>query len=296
MSSVFVKGLGAPETPRLMKDNSWVCVEMAPGKGGVTHISPSGKEVTFIAETGRPNGCMPDKNDVIWVAETHPHPSLMRVTMSGEVEVYLDEAGGEKMLFPNDLCFAEDGALYMTDSGILLDDWAPGGQLRPDWQNAEFDGRVYRIDLDTKEVIVMDTGIKFTNGIAIGPDGHVYANEMISGDIIRYEIVDGKPTGTRTLYGNVMAPDWGGAGFRGPDGMAFGANGYLYCAVFGQGDVTVLDTEGQLVRRIETAGAFPTNVAFGPDGEKKIYVTENEFGQIEVFDVETAGLPLYYGK
>jgi hypothetical protein len=25
-------------------------------------------------------------------------------------------------------------------------------------------------------------------------------------------------------------------------------------------------------------------------------VTENEFGQIEVFDVETAGLPLYYGK
>jgi hypothetical protein len=25
-------------------------------------------------------------------------------------------------------------------------------------------------------------------------------------------------------------------------------------------------------------------------------VTENEFGQIEVFDVETSGLPLYYGK
>jgi hypothetical protein len=45
--------------------------------------------------------------------------------------------------------------------------------------------------------------------------------------------------------------------------------------------------------RIQTRGAEPTNVAFGLPGQKKIYVTECEFGQLEEFDVPTDGLPLW---
>jgi len=37
-----------------------------------------------------------------------------------------------------------------------------------------------------------------------------------------------------------------------------------------------------------------SNLAFGPSGEHRIYVTEDEFGVIEVHDVDTSGLPLYY--
>ena len=79
---------------------------------------------------------------------------------------------------------------------------------------------------------------------------------------------------------------------KGPDGMKFGADGKLYVAVFGQGDVTVLDPGGQVVKRMKTAGSMPTNLAFGPNGERKIYVTEVETGSVQVFDVETGGLPL----
>ena len=74
--------------------------------------------------------------------------------------------------------------------------------------------------------------------------------------------------------------------------MKFGADGNLYVAVFGQGDVTVLDPGGQVVKRMKTAGLMPTNLAFGPNGERKIYVTEVETGSVQVFDVETGGLPL----
>lgn len=291
---IFATGLGAPETPRLMQDKSWLCVEMAPHRGGVTHISPDGKTIRLVARTGTPNGLAVDKDGVIWVAETYPHPSLMRVTMDGAAEVYMDECNGDRFLLPNDLCFGPDGSLYLTDSGILMSDWVVDGAVRPDWQTAPFDGRVYRINLKTKEISKLDSGLRFTNGIAMGPDGHLYVNEMITGMVYRYPFENGVPTGDRDDFGNVLAPDWPG-GFRGPDGMAFGANGLLYCTVYGQGDLTVLDRDGSVVQRIRTQGKNPTNVSFGPDGEHRIYVTEHELGQIELFDVDTAGLPLYHG-
>jgi sugar lactone lactonase YvrE len=50
---------------------------------------------------------------------------------------------------------------------------------------------------------------------------------------------------------------------------------------------------GRVVERVRTAGRLPTNVAFGSRGEKKIYVTEDQLGQMEAFDVGTDGLPLY---
>ena len=36
-------------------------------------------------------------------------------------------------------------------------------------------------------------------------------------------------------------------------------------------------------------------MAWGPDGDHRIYVTEHELGQIEMFETDTTGLPLYYG-
>ena len=80
---------------------------------------------------------------------------------------------------------------------------------------------------------------------------------------------------------------------KGPDGMKFGVNGKLYVTVFGQGDVTVLAPDGSVAERIKTAGVLPTNLAFGPPGSQQIYVTEDEFGTLEVFDVGTDGWPLY---
>jgi hypothetical protein len=44
-----------------------------------------------------------------------------------------------------------------------------------------------------------------------------------------------------------------------------------------------------------TEGQWPTNLAFGPPGSESIYVTEDELGRMEVFEVGTDGLPLYTG-
>jgi gluconolactonase len=290
---IFATGLSAPEGPVALPDGTWLIVEGGADRGCVTSISADGRTRRVIAKTGRPNGLAVDVEGVIWVAESKA-PSLLRLTMEGKSEVVATGCDGENFLFPNDLCFGPDGALYMTDSGVMIDDFAPGNQIRPDYMSVKYDGRVYRIDVRTGRATKLDSGIKFTNGIAVGPDDRLYINETLTGDIYRYEAVNGEPGGPRVLFANVIRPD-GPPGWRGPDGMAFSTDGDLYVAVFGQGDVTVLGKNGDVIDRIPAAGKLPTNVAFALPGQRRILVTEYEFGQIEMFETGADGLPLHAG-
>jgi len=288
---IFASGLSVPESPVLLPDLSWLCVEMGPDRGCVTHISPDGQTKRVIARTGRPNGLAVDKHGVIWVAESQT-PSLVRLTMDGAAEVFLTECDGDPFLFPNDLAFGPDGALYMTDSGILFGDFAPGGSVRPDYREIPIDGRVYRIDTQTKQITKLDSGVRFTNGIAFGPDHNLYYNESVTGMVYRMQWRDGAMSGERQGFGNAADPQ-SSADKKFPDGMKFGQNGNLYVAVYGQGDVTVLGPDGSVTTRFKTEGAMPTNLAFGPPGSKRIFVTEVEFGAIEVLEVGVDGLPLH---
>ena len=288
---IFATGLSFPEGPVFLPDRTWLVVEMGPTRGCVTQIGADGQTKRIIARTGRPNGLAVDRDGIIWVAESRT-PSLLRLTLEGRAEVFATGCAGEPFLFPNDLCLGPDGALYMTDSGIRFEDWKPGGRLRADYLETPTDGRVYRIDIKTRNVTKLDSGIRFTNGIAFGPDQRLYVNETLTGMVYRYEWQGGGIFGRREDFGNVL-DSTGPEGYKGPDGMAFGENGKLFVTVFGQGDVTVLGKDGCVAERIRTTGRRPSNVAFGARGEKKIYVTECELGQLEVFDVGTDGLPLY---
>jgi gluconolactonase len=288
---IFCEGLRSPEAPVRLSDRSWLVVEMAADRGCVTHVSADGRTKRVVAKTGRPNGLAVDRRGVIWVAESRP-PSLLRLTMDGTVEMVASECAGEPFLWPNDLCFGPDGALYMTDSGIRFEDLVPHTTVRPDFMDMSMDGRVYQIDVSIPAVRKLDSGIRFTNGIAFGPDRRLYVAETVTGIVYRYQSMEDGRARNRELFGNVFdsrAPE----GFTGPDGMAFDAAGNLYVTVFGQGDVSVLGTDGRVIGRIMTSGRKPTNVAFGPPGERQIYVTEVEHGRIEIFGVAADGLALY---
>lgn len=249
---VFARELGFPEGPVVLPDGSFLFVEMSPDKGCITQISADGKSRQVLAKTGRPNGLARDRHGAIWIAETAQR-ALMRFTPSTQPEVVATSAADQQFLFLNDLAFAPNGELFLTDSGILHDDLAPNGQLVSNWRDLAYDGRVYRVDPLTRVAEILDRGLQFTNGVAFGPDRALYIAETLTGNIYRYDSRNGRIGGQRELFGNVIE-HFKREELKGPDGMKFGADGNLYVCVFGQGDVTVLGRDGRVVRRIKTDG------------------------------------------
>lgn len=289
--TTFAADMGFPEGPVQLPDGSFLFVEMGPGKGWIVHVGADGESRRVLATTGRPNGLARDRHGAIWVAES-AQQAVLKMALDGTYEKFATQCELGPFLFLNDLAFGPDGSLYVTDSGILLEVIAPGGVPATNYRDLPYDGRVYRVDVVTGEVEVLDRGILFTNGIAFGPDSRLYVTETLSGNIYRYDCTDGRVTGRRELFGNVIEHFDPGV-FQGPDGMKFGADGNLYVAVFGQGDVTVLGKQGNVVRRIKTSGVHPTNLCFGPQGSKRIYVTEVETSTVQMLDVGTDGFALY---
>src|ERR1700753_1103696 len=117
---IMASDLHSPEGPVALPDGTWLIVEGGAERGCVTRLSPTGQR-SVIKQTGRPNGLAVDAAGVIWVAESKA-PSLLRLTLDGHCEVVATACDGEPFLFPNDLCFGPDGALYLTDSGVQIDD------------------------------------------------------------------------------------------------------------------------------------------------------------------------------
>ena len=293
-SGIFARNIGAPEGPISLTDGSMYVTEMSHSTLNVTRLSPKGERKVIKNTGGRPNGLAVDGEGLIWIAEAGQR-ALVCIDPAGRELKRLegDEKHG-RFFFPNDLAFGPDGDLYMTDSGMALTDFLDGQNFVDDFMNLKWDGRVYQIDPRSMKIVrLIDRKIRFTNGIAFGPDNTLYANASFTGEIYSYDVF-GTRKPKRELFGNVLQKDKQ-TGFKGPDGMKFGVDGRLYCTVYGQKNVTVLNKNGKVADRIPLDGPCPTNLAFSRDGTM-ILVTEVSKGQVEQLEAPCRGLELFYPK
>jgi gluconolactonase len=282
--STLVTDLRFGEGPVLLR-GGWLATEMAPGRGRVVAFDLDGGRVQTLVAIGRPNGLAVDESGALWIAESE-RPSLLRWRRGALEEMPV--AGGDTLLWPNDVAVDERG-VFFTDSGIRVSELAETQNRRVPRSQVETNGRLCHFDPGGRCTTLVG-GLRFANGVALGPDGLIYVSETLSGAVRRFRLdgsevlhADGAP------FANVFDSPPTEGDLSGPDGLAFDELGRLWVAVYGRGHLAVLDGDGVIVSRRPTLGARPANLAFGPRGTKSLLVIDHARSAAEIHRVDVDG-------
>lgn len=243
--SVLVSGLDHPEGVAVAPDGT----VYAGGEAGQVYRVELDGRLEEIANTGGFNLglCVAPTGDVL-IADTS-NRIIWSWTEATGLNALLSSTDEAPFLHPNAIAASSQG-IYFSDSG--------------NWQKA--DGTVWLIATDGSARIVTAEANRYTNGLAISPDGAwLYAVESNFG-VVRLPI---QADGSLGLAETVLE-----LADEVPDGVAFSPTGDLYVSFYQPNAVGRLTPEGEWTIVLHDPQAqllsMPTNVAFLPDGRMVI--------------------------
>lgn len=266
---LLAEGLSFPEGPTFASDGTLWCVEL---RGGAL-VCLRDKEVTRVPTGGAPNGAAVDGEDRVWFCDAGQNAIRRFDPRSGEIETITTHVNGQSLNKPNDLAFDDAGNLAFT---------CPGDSRR------EPSGYVCCLSCDCSVSIVAG-GLFFPNGLAFTADGR----ELVVAETYRQRLWRGPWDAWRREWPAPRVWADGLRGVPGPDGMALGADGYFYVAVFGSSRVQILAPDGSEAGTLVLPGRHPTNCAFDPTGRLGLVVTEAEQGALWSFPGVGPGIELF---
>jgi gluconolactonase len=253
---------GAPmhsllEGPAFDRDGNLYVVDIPFGR--LFKVSPAGEFALAAEYDGEPNGLKFHRDGRGFIAD-HRHGIMVFDPESGAVMPYCDRVRGERFKGVNDLSFAANGDLYFTDQG-------QSGLQDPS-------GRVYRLAGDAEPICVIDR-IPSPNGLVLSLDeATLFVAVTRMNNVWRVPFMR---DGTAAKVG-VFVQLSGGVG---PDGMALDAEGNLAVCHFGLGTVWLFSATGEPLFRIRSCeGLMTTNLAYGGEDLRDLYITEAESGSI----------------
>ncbi|HZW66592.1 MAG TPA: SMP-30/gluconolactonase/LRE family protein [Hanamia sp.] len=230
-------------------------------QGTIGKVTLSGEASIFIElpEGSIGNGIRFDSKGNMLIADYKMH-NLLKVDMATKnISVYAHEA---RMTQPNDLAIDSKDRVYASDPNFK-----------------ENTGRIWRVD-KSKTAVLLDSIDGTANGIEVSPDEKIlYVGA--GRKIFRYSLSKKGQVKNRKLL--IEFPDFS------TDGMRCDAEGNLYVARIGKGVIAKISPSGKLLREIQLIGKKPTNVAFGGEGGRTVYVTLMDRGNLECFRVESPG-------
>ena len=239
--------------------------------GRIFRITPD-RQWSLIAEyDGEPNGMK--FTDPAHLLITDYKNGLMSLAIdTGVVTPFLARRNSERFKGVNDLIFDAHGNLYFTDQG-------QSGLHDPS-------GRLYRLRPDGRLDQLL-SNVPSPNGVALSPDGQVLYLAVTRGNCVwRVPLLaDGSVSKVSQFFTSY--------GPSGPDGLAVDTAGNLLVCNPGLGYVWLLNhrAEPMAIWR-SPAGASTTNLAFGGQDRRTMFVTESTTGSILCARAPNAGLPI----
>ena len=272
----FVKiavGLNFPEGPAWDgKGNLYVSSCYG---GYIAQISADGTK-KFIDSTSNPNlkqtnGLAVYKDGSIFACD-YGLGAILKTTPEGKSEIFIDGYDGKRFDRPNDLAFDDKGNLYFTDPKSYGKD--------------KLDGRIFKVVIKSKVVKLLADSLAFPNGIAFSPDGDkIFICESAQNRILTFNVDKDGSLSNRNVFAELPGGD--------PDGLAFDIDGNLYAAHFGGGAIYVLSSDGKIKEKIIAPGKKPSNVEFGGDDLRTLFITEDETNSVYSTKVKIPGMPLF---
>lgn|SRR5690606_28820335 len=264
---ILIPDLEFPEGPAFdLKGGIWLVEKEA---GNLIYYKDERYHRVHVG--GHPNGIALDSQGNIWFCDSKQNAIRYYNPENNQSHTIVDTIDGEALKMPNDLCFDSEGNLLFSCPGDSLDD-----------------GSGYICVLGTGgQVHKIHSGMYYPNGLAFTADySTLYIAETGSKWIWRSKW-DVK---SQRLYAVTKFAYAGGK--VGPDGIALDEEGNLHIAVYGDGQLIVLDPCGALLSTISLPYSNPTNCALDPAGLLGIVVTEAEKGQLLQLGYDKKGLPL----
>jgi gluconolactonase len=226
--------------------------------GYITKISPD-RTRRFIDSTSNPNlkqtnGLTIYKDGNIFACD-YGLGAILKINPEGKSEIFCDSYEGKRFNRPNDLAFDSKGNLYFTDPKSYGKD--------------KLDGRIFRINIQSKEVSLLADSLAFPNGVAFSPDSKkLFVCESVLNRILTFSLNKDGSLSDKKIFAELPGGD--------PDGIAFDIEGNLYVAHFGGGTIYVLSPNGEVKEKIIAPGKKPSNVEFGGEDMKTLFITEDE--------------------
>jgi len=249
--NLFVVNIGKPGT----------IGKLAPGRS-------SSEKFTELPEGSVGNSIRFAPDGAMFVADYKKHNIF---------EIRKEESGLEPIVWfhsdlmnqPNDMTIAGDGTIYASD---------------PNWKGRG--GRIWRIAKTADgsaqgQIMTAPRAMGTTNGIDLSPDGStLYVGESNSGQIWSYVVRGNELTNAKLV--KAFEPDT-------IDGIRADVAGRLLIARIRKGMIAIVDPNGTVRNEVQLKGKEPTNLAFGGDDGRTVFVTQRQGGFIEAFRTDQAG-------
>ncbi len=200
---------------------------------------------------------------------------------TGSVTDVYTECDGHPLRAPNDIVFDTEGGMWFTDHGIRHE------------RSSDRTG-IFYAKADGSSITEVIFPVDSPNGIGLSPTGDVvYYAETNTGRVYQRRIV--KPG----EVGPVAPLDFAAVLLAGLPGLSLldslavdGAGNVCVATIAESAGITVISPAGKVIEHVDTGDFLTTNICFGGDDLRTVYITCSSSGRLLATEWPRPGLKL----